>query len=151
MTDPLIQRAIEILRDASCVALPLSELADRVGTVDHDGLARRVAADPRLLLVEPPLFPDLAPLPPDREAAYERALRSAGIRGARRVALLRRGPAPTGDLAALLLETAALLLTPGPAADALAHAADRAYEAVTATVAGAGARPSTTRPPGPPG
>ncbi|MDX1673769.1 MAG: hypothetical protein R3314_03110 [Longimicrobiales bacterium] len=153
MTDPLIERAIAVLHETPCVALPLTVLAARVGTTDPDGLALRIAGDPRLLLIEPPVFPGLALLPSTREEEYEAALRAAGLRTAPRVALTARpartgGAAAPGGVAALLLETAARLMGPGPAADALAHAADRAYRAVTATAPPAAA-PSTTRPPGP--
>ena len=154
MTDPLIERAIAVLHETPCVALPLAVLAARVGTGDPDGLALRIAGDPRLLLVQPPVFPVLAPRPSAREEEYEAALRAAGLRAGPRVALAARPPrapdtAAPGDVAALLLETAARLMGPGPDADALAHAADRAYRAVTAA-APAGAAPSTTRLPGPP-
>ncbi|MGK7312169.1 MAG: hypothetical protein ACN0LA_07985 [Candidatus Longimicrobiales bacterium M2_2A_002] len=149
MTDPIIERAIAILRSSACVALPLDELAARVGTVDPDGLARRIAADPRLILVEPVSLPGLELLSADRETAYDRALREAGLRGGRRVALRARRASPGAGVSALLLETAARLLSPGPEADVLARAADRAYRAVTATLP-AGPAPSTTRPPGPP-
>lgn len=149
MTDSIIDRAIAILRSAACVALPLDELAARVGTVDPDGLARRIAADPRLILVEPVSLPGLELLSAERETAYDRALRDAGLRGNRRVALRTRRASPGAGVSALLLETAARLLSPGPEADALARAADRAYRAVTATLP-TGEAPSTTRPPGPP-
>lgn len=150
MTDPLIDRAITFLGDSPRVALPVAELARRLGTVDPDGLARRLAGDPRLLLIEPPALPGLALLPADRQAAYERALRAAGLRSAPRVALLHRTPHPGAGVAALLRHTAAQLLTPGPDAEAVADAAERANRALLAALRGGAGAPSTTHPPDPP-
>ena len=150
MTDPIIDRVIAILHHTPRVAVPLTDLAARVPTGDIDGLARRIAREPRLLLVETPGLPHLSVHGPDRDAAYRTALRDAGLQPVRHVALRRRGPesdASSSRIAALLLETAARLLAPGPAADALVHATDRAHRAVLATAAEG--PPSTTPPPGP--
>lgn len=158
--DPILDRAIAILRDSPSVALPLPELARRVGTGDPDGLARLLAADDRVRVLGAPALPGLTLLPADRAAVYERALTAAGLRPLRRVALLHRTPVPGAGVAALLRQTTARLLAPGPepgsdlargrAADAVAEAAERANRAVLATRLPGAAAPSTTRPPGPP-
>ncbi|MFO7892355.1 MAG: hypothetical protein R6U63_01360 [Longimicrobiales bacterium] len=158
--DPLLDRAITILRDSPSVALPLPELARRVGTGDPDGLARLLAADDRVRVLGAPALPGLTLLPADRAAAYEHALTAAGLRPFRRVALLHPTPVPGGGVAALLRQTTARLLAPGPdparspvsgqAADAVAEAAEQANRAVLATRLPGAAAPSTTRPPGPP-
>ncbi len=141
-------RAVAILADAPAVTMPLPELAHRLGTIDPDGLARVLATDPRLALLGPPVFGfSLA----DRAADYEQALADAGIRTARRVALLHPTPAPASGVAGLLRETTARLLAPGPnggRADHLAELAERTHRAVLAT-GSVGAAPSTTPPPGP--
>lgn len=158
--DPILDRAIAILRDSPSVALPLPELARRVGTGDPDGLARLLAADDRVLVLAASALPDLTLLPADRAAAYERALTAAGLRPFRRVALLHRTPVPGAGVAALLRQTTARLLAPGPqpgpgpirgqAAADVAEAAERANRAVLAARLPDAAVPSTTRPPDPP-
>lgn len=139
-------RAVAILTDAPAVAMPVPELAARLGTVDPDRLARTLATDPRLVILGPP---GLALSTPERAADYERALTDAGMRPVRRVTLVHPTPAPAPGVAGLLRETTARLLTrPGPDADRLTELAERAHRAVLAVGAGAEA-PSTTPPPGP--
>ncbi len=136
MEPPILERAIAILAGDPAVAMPLSELADRAGTVDAEGLAGRLAADPRVRVLGPAVLPRLSALAPERAAAYEAALTDAGLRPCRRVALLHRTPPSVAGVAELLQETTARLLGPGPDADRLAEAADRASRAIRAADTG---------------
>lgn len=137
MSDPTLDRAVAVLSDAPSLTLTLAELADAVGTLDVHGLAERLAADPRFRVIEPVGLPDLAGLPADRRAAYDRALRDAGLHAEARVALIGRAAPPAdADTAALLVHTAARLLAPtaiggDPTAAAIAAAADRAGRVLT--------------------
>ena len=149
MDDAILERAIAVLHAEPAVALPLPELARRVGTADADGLARRLAGDPRVVILGALPLPGLSLLPAERAAAYEHALRDAGLRPAHQVALLDRTPVPATGVAALLRETTARLLGPGRDAGRWAEAAERANRAVLATGPD-GAAPSTTPPPDPP-
>ena len=128
----------------------MDRLADRLGTTDVDGLAQRLAADPRVLVLEAPVAPTLSALSASRAAAYDRALRAAGMRPFRRVVLLQRTPLPGGGVAALLRATTARLLAVDPGAHALADAGERANRAMMAMLPAAAAAPPTTHPPGPP-
>lgn len=134
MTDPTVERAIAILEGAPSVALPLPELARRLGTVDADALALRMTGDPRLRLLPAPGLRLVACPDPRRAATYGRALRAAGLLPDRQVALVD-APAPPPDAGALALlrATTALLLGPGQADDLLA-AAGRAGQALRATL-----------------
>ncbi len=135
MTDPTVDRVIAILREARSVALPLAELARHLGgDVDMATLAGRLAPDPRLRVLDAGGFPSVACPDADRAAAYERALRAAGLRADRRVVLIEAPMIPTdAGIGALLRSTAALLLAPGDA-DALAGPAERAARALRATL-----------------
>lgn len=134
MTDPTVDRAIAILREARSVALPLAELARRLGHIDPAALADRLAPDPRLRVLDPGGFPPMACPLPHRAAAYDRALRAAGLQVDRYVALIDVPMVPpSAGIGALLRSTAALLLAPGDA-DALAEPAERAARALRATV-----------------
>lgn len=136
MTDPAIERAIALLCDAPRVTLPLAELARRLGYGDPDALARLLDADHRVLVLDPPLLPGLATFPAAGRAAYDVALRRAGLCGVRRVALVRRpAPGPGADTAELLRQTAARLLAPDVEANTVASVAERANRAVISTLA----------------
>lgn len=150
MDDAILERAIAVLHAEPSVALPLPELAHRVGTTDPDGLARLLAADPRVVVLAPLPLPGLSLLPAERAAAFERALHEAGLRPTRRVALVHRTPVPAAGVADRLRETTARLLDGGPHADRLAEAAERANRAVMAAARPGAEAPSTTPPPGPP-
>jgi hypothetical protein len=145
MTDITLDLAADILAAARSVTVPLTELARRLGTLDADGLAARLDADPRFLVIEPAGFLHLAGLPDDRRAAYDRALRAAGVLGDRRVAWVpSAAPAADADAVTLLVHITARLLSPrpGPAKDAdpgaaavAIAAADRAGRVLAATLA----------------
>lgn len=134
MTDPILERALAILADAPAVTVPVADLARSAGAGDPDAFARRLGADPRVLLLDPPPLPGLELIPEDRRAAYRRALTAAGLLGERRVALLRPRPS-SGDAGApqLLRETAVLLLARGSAGTG---AVERVHRAVTAALRG---------------
>ena len=144
MTESIVERAILVLREVPAVTLSLRELARRLD-VDVETLRPRVADDPRLLILEPTVLPDLTAIGAERKAAYRRALRAAGLLGVPRVALTDPvRPEPDAPVDALLRHTATRLLT-AHAAD-LADAAERANRAVRATLVGGAAR-STIRLP----
>lgn len=133
MDDPIVERAIALLGDTPRVTVPVAALARRLGC-DPDALARRLVADARCLVLEPPALPVLAVLPDDRRAVYDLVLRRLGLWGPRRVALVRRPRRPDADVAELLRQTTARLLASG-AGSALATAAERTNGAVMTTLA----------------
>lgn len=137
MTDPTVARAVAILRDAPSVALPLTDLARRLDYGDVGALARLLGPDPRLRILDPTGFPELAALGPERAAAYDRALRAAGLRAARRVVLADPPAAPPGaGVDALLRYTTGRLLAPGTGAGPVLAAAERAHQVLQATLQG---------------
>ena len=151
MTDPIIERAIALLRDAPRVALPLDRLARQLGHADAGSLGRHLAADPRLLVLDSPALPGLALLAGERWTAYDAALGRVGLTGARSVVLVQRATPPLhADAAELLRHTTARLLEPGPAAGPMAAAAELAHAALLSTLETAGGVPSTTPLPRPP-
>lgn len=163
MTDPLtcslIDRAAAILARADRAAIPLPELADRLGAT-ADELRRHLNDDSRFVLVAAPPFPDLTTLAPGDRDAYAAALRQAGVLGEPCVALTDPDdPGPVPPLDRLLRNSVARLL--GRTADpALLAASERlrtalsglgATPADSAPLQPAGTAPSTTPLPGPHG
>ena len=133
MTDLTADRAVAALQGAPSVALPLAELARRLGFVDPEALAVRLAPDPRLLLLDSPGLPAPVCPSPERQAAYDRALRSAGLAAGRRVVLVAPALIPrTAGLGPLLRASTARLAGAGPDGRALTAAAERVQLALQA-------------------
>ncbi len=148
MSEPVAERALTILTDAARVALPLSELAGRLGHGDPASLGRQLEADDRFAVVEVRAFPALAPDPRGRDGSYAAALRAAGLAAAPLVA--RTGmPAPPGAPVDALLRDSMGRLLAVRVTPSLVAAAARVHDAVVAVMTPAGAAPSTTPPPGP--
>lgn len=166
MTDSLNDRAEAELRRERRGAVPLSELARRLGT-GSASLAAVLDHDDRFLLIAPTCVPDLTLLPAADREAYAAALREAGMETAPTVALATptepAEPADVSPVELLLRDSVARLLAANPE-PALAAAAHRVWPALTEALAGAappngeptraprdGTGPSTTRPPDPDG
>lgn len=156
MIDTLVDRAERLLSDARRIAVPLPELAARLGA-EPSSLAPRLEEDHRFLLIHPITVLDLTLLPPADRDAYSAALQAAGMDTVPRVALAEPPDLPGRPVERLLRESVTRLLARSPE-HGLAVAAERALAALTAVGSPAdppgdhssGIDPSTTHPPGPP-
>ena len=158
MTDTLTDRAERLLRDGRRIAVPLPELAQRLGA-QPDSLARALEDDDRFLIVPSAAPLDLTQLEPAERDAYATALRAAGVNTTPSVLLAEPatagdGSAPDAPVQLLLRESVTRLLALSPEPN-LAAAAERLRTALTAAVRPAcppcGTAPSTTPPPDPAG
>lgn len=149
-TDPLNERAEAFLTSARRVAVPIPELARRLGA-DPDSLTRCLDEDPRFVVMDPVVLPDLSHLPSaaDRDA-YTRALVTAGVHVHPSVALAEPVSLPPGSPVDLLLRNSVARLLARSSDPALAAAAERLRSALTASVDPGETDPSTTPTPDPP-
>lgn len=143
-------RAAALLARAARAAIPVPELAGRLGQ-SPESLVRRLREDPRFVVIGPSPFPDLSLLPAAGRAAYEAALREAGLHGEPSVALAEPVEAGPGAPVGLLFRDSVARLLARTAEPGLVSAAERlraALAALATTPDGPDGRaPSTTPPP----
>ncbi len=146
-------RAVAILSSTPHIAIPLTDLA-RSLDASAAALAVQLSDDARFVVIRPTAFPDLSLLPESDRAAYDAALRAAGVHSAPSIALRSHASGGRHDSVPLLLrDSVARLLASTPQEDVLA-AAERTRVALTCALGPFpdrdGTVPSTTPPPDPP-
>jgi hypothetical protein len=142
-----VDRAAIILAAEAVIALPLGDLAARIG-VDPDLLVGRLRADPRFVVFRPDALPDLELLTEDGRGAFRAALERAGLSDEPSVAVLG-GPCPHAEPVAELLRGTVLALLAADAGDPLAATARPLHRALRVSLDAFAAAPSTTPPPDP--
>lgn len=139
MTDPLTDRALDIMAGAACVAMPVRELARHLGHGDPFTLGRRLEADGRFVVLRTTPFPAVQPDPLGRDDAYRAALRAAGLWGEPVVARSGVSAGPGTTIEAVLRDSIGRLLSSGiePSLVLAAMLAQEAVAAVTPSDSGA--------------
>lgn len=144
----VLDRAAVILAAEAVIALPLSELAARIGA-PPDLLVGALRGDPRFVLVRPHARADLELLDREGRAAYQAALDRAGLSDEPAVAVVRAPDSPGRSVADLVRATAIALLG-ADAESPVPGAARPLHQVLRLSLGNAGRAPSTIHPPGPP-